>query len=191
MNIGSVRKLQSFGRLRGRRSACTAVILHLKVSIPFCSLLFKVQMNAVWESSCGVHLYILNGGIFMPLKNGTICTHCGKLMTKHPSGICSQCRRLSCTKPCKICGETGRNLYDGVCTSCRTKAKTQRAKTFYPKAIEQVRQTLTLLELLDKGLSFGNAASISGMSKTAAYMRIKTVLPVSALDFSEVAADGK
>lgn len=42
MNIGSVRKLQSFGRLRGRRSACTAVILHLKVSIPFCSLLFKV-----------------------------------------------------------------------------------------------------------------------------------------------------
>ena len=29
------------------------------------------------------------------------------------------------------------------------------------------------------------------MSKTAAYMRIKTVLPVSALDFSEVAADGK
>lgn len=127
----------------------------------------------------------------MPLKNGTICTRCGKLMTKHPSGICSQCRRLSCTKPCKVCGETGRNLYDGVCTSCRTKAKTQRAKTFYPKAIEQVRQTLTLLELLDKGLSFGNAASISGMSKTAAYMRVKTVLPVGALDFSEVAADGK
>jgi len=148
-------------------------------------------MNAVWESSCGVHLYILNGGVFMPLKNGTICTRCGKLMTKHPSGICSQCRRLSCTKPCKVCGETGRNLYDGVCTSCRTKAKTQRAKTFYPKAIEQVRQTLTLLELLDKGLSFGDAASISGMSKTAAYMRVKTVLPVSALDFSEVAADGK
>ena len=100
----------------------------------------------------------------------------------HPGGICSQCRRLSCTKPCNVCGQTGRNLYDGVCTSCRTKAKTQRAKTFYPKAIEQVRQTLTLLELLDKGLSFGNAA---------AYMRVKTVLPVSALDFSEVAADGK
>ena len=59
------------------------------------------------------------------------------------------------------------------------------------KAIEQVRQTLTLLELLDKGMSFGNAASMSGMSKTAAYMRVKTVLPVSALDFSEVAADGK
>lgn len=112
-------------------------------------------------------------------------------MTKHPSGICSQCRRLSCTKPCKICGQTGRNLYDGVCTSCRTKAKTQRARASYPKAIEQVRQTLTLLELLDKGLSFGNAASISGMSKTAAYMRVKTVLPVSALDFLEVAADGK
>ena len=127
----------------------------------------------------------------MSMKNGTICTYCGKRMTMHPSGICSQCRRLSCTKPCKICGETGRNLYDGVCTSCRTKAKTQRAKTFYPKAIEQVRQTLTLLELLDKGLSFGDAASISGMSKTAAYMRVKTVLPVSALDFSEVAADGK
>ena len=85
----------------------------------------------------------------MSMKNGTISTYCGKRMTMHPSGICSQCRRLSCTKPCKICGETGRNLYDGVCTSCRTKAKTQRAKAFYPKAIEQVRQTLTLLELLD------------------------------------------
>ena len=127
----------------------------------------------------------------MSMKNGTICTYCSRRMTMHPSGICSQCRRLSCTKPCKVCGQTGRNLYDGVCTSCRTKAKTQRAKAFYPKAIEQVRQTLTLLALLDKGLSFGNAASISGMSKTAAYMRIKTVLPVSALDFSEVAADGK
>lgn len=127
----------------------------------------------------------------MSMKNGTICTYCGKRMTMHPGGICSQCRRLSCTKPCNVCGQTGRNLYDGVCTSCRTKAKTQRAKTFYPKAIEQVRQTLTLLELLDKGLSFGNAASISGMSKTAAYMRVKTVLHVSALDFSEVAADGK
>lgn len=37
----------------------------------------------------------------MSMKNGTICTYCGRRMTMHPSGICSQCRRLSCTKPCK------------------------------------------------------------------------------------------
>lgn len=190
MNIGSVRKLQSFGRLRGRRSACTAVILHLKVSIPFYSLLFKVQMNAVWESSCGVHLYILNGGVFMPLKNGTICTRCGKLMTKHPSGICSQCRRLSCTKPCKVCGQTGRNLYDGVCTSCRSKAKSKETKHYLTEAIADTQKTLLLLVELNNGMSYRAAAKMVGLSTTAAFSRIKKLLPARALDFTEVTEDG-
>ena len=190
MNIGSVRKLQSFGRLRGRRSACTAVILHLKVSIPFYSLLFKVQINAVWESSCGVHLYILNGGVFMPLKNGTICTRCGKLMTKHPSGICSQCRRLSCTKPCKVCGQTGRNLYDGVCTSCRSKAKSKETKRYLTEAIADTQKTLLLLVELNNGMSYRAAAKMVGLSTTAAFSRIKKLLPARALDFTEVTEDG-
>lgn len=78
----------------------------------------------------------------MPLKSGTICTRCGKLMTKHPSGICSQCRRLSCTKPCKVCGQTGRNLYDGVCTSCRSKAKSKETKHYLVEAIADTQKTL-------------------------------------------------
>ena len=177
MNIGSFRKLRTFGSLRGRRSACTAVILHLKVSIPFCSLLFKVQMNAVRESSCGVHLHILNGGIFMPLKSGTICTHCGKSMTKHPSGICSQCRRLSCTKPCNVCGQTGRNLYDGVCSSCRSKAKSKETKHYLVEAIADTQKTLLLLEELNNGMSYRAAAKMVGLSTTAAFSRIKKLLP--------------
>ena len=190
MNIGSFRKLRTFGSLRGRRSACTAVILHLKVSIPFCSLLFKVQMNAVQESSCGVYLCILNGGIFMPLKSGTICTHCGKLMTKHPSGICSQCRRLSCTKPCKVCGQTGRNLYDGVCSSCRSKAKSKETKRYLTDAIADTQKTLLLLVELNNGMSYRAAAKMVGLSTTAAFSRIKKLLPARALDFTEVTEDG-
>lgn len=190
MNIGSFRKLRTFGSLRGRRSAHTAVILHLRVSIPFYSLLFKVQMNAVRESSCGVHLYILNGGIFMPLKNGTICTHCGKLMTKHPSGICSQCRRLSCTKPCKVCGQTGRNLYDGVCSSCRSKAKSKETKRYLTEAIADTQKTLLLLVELNNGMSYRAAAKMVGLSTTAAFSRIKKLLPARVLDFTEVTEDG-
>ena len=113
----------------------------------------------------------------MPLKNGTICTRCGKLMTKHPSGICSQCRRLSCTKPCKICGETGRNLYDGVCSSCRSKAKSKETKHY-------------LTVELNNGMSYRAAAKTVGLSTTAAFSRIKKLLPARALDFMEVTEDG-
>lgn len=126
----------------------------------------------------------------MPLKSGTICTRCGKLMTKHPSGICSQCRRLSCTKPCKVCGQTGRNLYDGVCTSCRSKAKSKETKHYLAEAIADTQKTLLLLEELNNGMSYRAAAKMVGLSTTAAFSRIKKLLPARALDFTEVTEDG-
>lgn len=126
----------------------------------------------------------------MPLKNGTICTRCGKLMTKHPSGICSQCRRLSCTKPCRVCGETGRNLYDDVCSSCRSKAKSKETKHYLVEAIADTQKTLLLLEELNNGMSYRGAAKMVGLATTAAFSRIKKLLPARALDFTEVTEDG-
>ena len=77
----------------------------------------------------------------------------------HPSGICSQCRRLSCTKPCKVCGQTGRNLYDGVCTSCRSKAKSKETKRYLTEAIVDAQKTLLLLVELNNGMSYRAAAN--------------------------------
>ena len=113
----------------------------------------------------------------MSMKNGTICTYCGRRMTMHPSGICSQCRRLSCTKPCKVCGQTGRNLYDGVCTSCRSKAKSKETKRYLTEAIVDAQKTLLLLVELNNGMSYRAAAKMVGLSTTAAFSRIKKLLP--------------
>ena len=126
----------------------------------------------------------------MSMKNGTICTYCGRRMTMHPSGICSQCRRLSCTKPCKVCGQTGRNLYDGVCSSCRSKAKSKEAKHYLTEAIDDTQKTLLLLVEPTNGITYPAAAKTVGLSTTAAFSRIKKLLPARALDFTEVTEDG-
>ena len=126
----------------------------------------------------------------MSMKNGTICTYCGRRMTMHPSGICSQCCRLRCTKPCRVCGETGRNLYDGVCSSCRSKAKSKETKHHLTEAIADTQKTLLLLVELNNGMSYRAAAKMVGLSTTAAFSRIKKLLPARALDFTEVTEDG-
>ena len=108
----------------------------------------------------------------------------------HPSGICSQCRRLSCTKPCKICGNTGRNLYDGVCSSCRSKAKSKETKHHLTEAIADTQKTLLLLVELNNGMSYRAAGKLVGLSTTDAFSLIKKLLPARALDFTEVTEDG-
>ena len=113
----------------------------------------------------------------MPLKSGTICTHCGKSMTKHPSGICSQCRRLSCTKPCNVCGQTGRNLYDGVCSSCRSKAKSKETKHYLVEAIADTQKTLLLLEELNNGMSYRAAAKMVGLFNHRGLFAYQKLLP--------------
>ena len=126
----------------------------------------------------------------MSMKNGTISTYCGRTRTLHPTGISSPSRRLSCTRPCKICGETGRNLYDGVCSSCRSKAKSKETKHYLTEAIADTQKTLLLLVELNNGMSYRAAAKMVGLSTTAAFLRIKKLLPARALDFTEVTEDG-
>ena len=51
------------------------------------------------------------------------------------------------------------------------------------------QKTLLLLVELREGLSYRDAAKIAGLSTTAAFMRVKSLLPDEALDFSEVTRD--
>ena len=94
------------------------------------------------------------------------------------------------TKPCKVCGQTGRNLYDGVCSSCRSKAKSKETKPYLTEAIADTQKTLLLLVELNNGMSYRAAAKMVGLSTTAAFLRIKKLLPARALDFTEVSENG-
>lgn len=83
-----------------------------------------------------------------------------------------------------------RNLYDGVCTSCRSKAKSKETKRYLTEAIVDAQKTLLLLVELNNGMSYRAAAKMVGLSTTAAFSRIKKLLPARALDFTEVTEDG-
>ena len=122
----------------------------------------------------------------MGLQFAPTCLICGKTKTKRPDQICSQCARLSCTVPCKICGNTGRRLYDGICATCRNTAKVKHSRAHLDEVIARTRQTLLLLVELREGSGYCDAAKIAGLSKSAAFMRVKSLLPEEALDFSEV-----
>ena len=52
------------------------------------------------------------------------------------------------------------------------------------------QKTLLLLEELNNGMSYRAAAKMVGLSTTAAFSRIKKLLPARALDFTEVTEDG-
>lgn len=125
----------------------------------------------------------------MGLTHAPTCRICGERKTKRADQICSQCARRTCTIPCKVCGNTGRRLYDGICTTCRNKAKATDSKAHLNEMIADEQKTLLLLVELREGLSYRDAAKIAGLSTTAAFMRVKSLLPDDALDFSEVTRD--
>lgn len=125
----------------------------------------------------------------MGLTHAPTCRICGERKTKRAGQICSQCARLTCTVPCKICGNTGRRLYNSACASCRNSAKVNDSKAHLDEVIANEQKTLLLLVELREGLSYRDAAKISGLSTTAAFMRVKSLLPDEALDFSEVTRD--
>lgn len=52
--------------------------------------------------------------------------------------------------------------------------------------IADEQKTLLLLVEPREGMSYRDAAKIAGLSTTAAFMRVKSLLPNEALDFSEV-----
>lgn len=122
----------------------------------------------------------------MGLTHAPICRICGERKTKRENQICSQCARRTCTIPCKVCGNTGRRLYDGICASCRNSAKVNDSKAHLDEMIADEQKTLLLLVELREGLSYRDAAKIAGLSTTAAFMRVKSLLPDEALDFLEV-----
>ena len=55
--------------------------------------------------------------------------------------------------------------------------------------IADEQKTLLLLVELREGMSYRDAAKIAGLSTTAAFKRVKSLLPDDALDFSEVTRD--
>ena len=122
----------------------------------------------------------------MGLTYAPTCRICGERKTKRENQICSQCARRTCTVPCKVCGNTGRRLYDGICASCRSKAKANDSRSYLNEMIADEQKTLLLLVELREGLSYRDAAKIAGLSTTAAFMRVKSLLPDEALDFSGV-----
>lgn len=125
----------------------------------------------------------------MGLTHAPTCRICGERKTKRAGQICSQCARLTCTVPCKICGNTGRRFYNSACASCRNSAKANDSKAHLDEVIANEQKTLLLLVELREGLSYRDAAKIAGLSTTAAFMRVKSLLPDEALDFSEVTRD--
>lgn len=66
---------------------------------------------------------------------------------------------------------------DGVCSSCRSKAKSKETKHYLVEAIADTQKTLLLLEELNNGMSYRAAAKMVGLSTTAAFSRIKKLLP--------------
>ena len=113
----------------------------------------------------------------MGLEYAPLCRVCGKRKTKNANQVCSQCAKLTCTIACSICGNMGRRLYKGICSSCRNASHAQDMACYLPDAIADVRKTLVVLEHLDNGESYAEAGAAAGMSKSAAYYRVKRVLP--------------
>lgn len=113
----------------------------------------------------------------MGLEYAPLCRVCGKRKTKNANQVCSQCAKLTCTIACSVCGNTGRRLYKGICGSCRNALRTQNKALNLPEAIVDIRKTLVVLEHLDNGESYAEAGAAAGMSKSAAYYRVKRVLP--------------
>ena len=75
----------------------------------------------------------------------------------------------------------GRRLYKGICSSCRNALHTQNKTPNLPDAIADVRKTLVVLEHLDNGESYIEAGAAAGMSKSAAYYRVKRAPPQSCI----------
>lgn len=113
----------------------------------------------------------------MGLEYAPLCRVCGKRKTKNANQVCSQCAKLTCTIACSVCGNTGRRLYKGICSSCRNALRTQNKARNLSDAIVDIRKTLTVLEHLDSGESYAEAGAAAGMSKSAAYYRVKRAFP--------------
>lgn len=101
----------------------------------------------------------------MGLEYAPLCRVCGKRKTENANQVCS------------ICGNMGRRLYKGICSSCRNASHAQDMACYLPDAIADVRKTLVVLEHLDNGESYAEAGAAAGMSKSAAYYRVKRVFP--------------
>ena len=70
------------------------------------------------------------------------------------------------------------------------KQSRKETKHYLTEAIADTQKTLLLLVELNNGMSYRAAAKMVGLSTTAAFSRIKKLLPARALDFTEVTEDG-
>lgn len=98
----------------------------------------------------------------MGLKNADLCTRCGKMRTRHPSGLCCRCRTVTHAGICKICGAPTKRGGD-CCYRCRKHLpKSEDLET----AIVVQQKKLTILKLRKDGASYSQIAEAVGMSKS-------------------------
>lgn len=101
----------------------------------------------------------------MGLKYADLCTRCGKMRTRHPSGLCCRCRATTPPSECKFCG--GRTMRGSDC--CHKCRKYLRSSDDVDAAIAKQQQMLLVLKLHKEGMSYSQIAEAVGMSKSQAY----------------------
>ena len=108
----------------------------------------------------------------MGLKYADLCARCGKMRTRHPSGLCCRCRATTPPSKCKICGGRTTRGRD-CCYKCR---KYLRSSDDVDSAITKQQQMLLILQLHKEGMSFSQIGEAVGISKSQAFMAFQEMM---------------
>ena len=108
----------------------------------------------------------------MGLKNANLCTRCGQMRTKHPSGLCCRCRVAPPVSTCKYCGERTTRGRD-CCYKCR---KLLKISDDLDSAVAVQQKRMMILHLRQSGMSFGEIAEAVGLSKSQVFEAYRDML---------------
>ena len=121
-----------------------------------------------------------------------ICSECGKVRTKDPTGVCCSCRQKMENRriTCKICGKHKTNHKSGVCAACR-RARTadtlermgpQMKSEYIDSVIQGLWADVSLLTYYQQGKTFDEIAILLHRSKTNVYQTFRRLVGAGLFD---------